>query len=61
MRRPLYPLGKSRPYPLGRRLDGSLSRSRRGGQEKLSLRLPGTDPGGPDRNLITILTELSRL
>jgi len=42
--RPLYPHGKSPGYLLDRRLGGSHSRSRRGGEEKNSQALPGLEP-----------------
>jgi hypothetical protein len=42
--RPLYPQGKSPPYPMDRRLGGPLSRSGRGGEEKNSQDLPGLEP-----------------
>jgi hypothetical protein len=41
---PLYPQGRSPCYPLDRRLGGSQSRSRRGGEEKNSQLLPGFEP-----------------
>jgi hypothetical protein len=41
---PLYILGKSRWYPLDRRLGGPQSRSGRGGEEKNSQPLPGIEP-----------------
>jgi hypothetical protein len=41
---PLYPKGKSRWYPLDRRLGGPQSRSRRGGEEKNSQPQPGIEP-----------------
>jgi hypothetical protein len=42
--RPLYPQGKSRWYPLERRLSGTQSRSGRGGEEKNSQPPPGLEP-----------------
>jgi hypothetical protein len=42
--RPLYPQGNSPSYPLERKLDGSQSRSGRGGEEKNSQPLPGIEP-----------------
>jgi len=44
--RPLYTQGKSRWYPLNRRLDGTHRVSRRGGggDEKNSQLLPGLEP-----------------
>jgi hypothetical protein len=42
--RPLYSQGKSRWYPLYRRLGGTQSRSGSGGEEKNSQPLPGLEP-----------------
>jgi hypothetical protein len=42
--RPLFSQGKSPCYPLDRRLGGSQSRSRRGGEEKNSQPLSGLQP-----------------
>jgi hypothetical protein len=42
--RSLYPHGKSRWYPLDRRLGGPQSRSGRGGEEKNSQPAPGLEP-----------------
>jgi hypothetical protein len=39
------PIGKERQYRLYRGLEGSLSLSRRGGEEKTSQPLPGLEPG----------------
>jgi hypothetical protein len=41
---PLYLQLKNLRYPLGRRLDGSQSRSGRGGEEKNSQPLSGLEP-----------------
>jgi hypothetical protein len=60
----LPPRGKSRRYPLDRRLRGPQSRCRRYGEEKHLLLLPGIEPrllGRPARCLIAISTQLSRL
>jgi hypothetical protein len=46
---PLYPQGKSPPYPLDRRLGGPQSRSGHGGEEKDSQLPPGIEPQNPDR------------
>jgi hypothetical protein len=49
MPRPLYPQGKSPWYPLDRRLDGTQSRSGRGGLEKNSQPPSGIEPQNSDR------------
>jgi hypothetical protein len=41
---PLYPHGKSPSYPLDRRLGGPQSRSRCGGEEKISQPSPEIEP-----------------
>jgi hypothetical protein len=46
--RPLYPQGKSRRYPLDRRLGGPQSRSGRGGEGKNSQPPPGIEPQNDD-------------
>jgi len=48
-------------YPFDRKLGGPQSRPRRGGEEKKSPTLHGMETGRPARELVTILTELSRL
>jgi hypothetical protein len=58
--RPLYPL-RNAPlprYPFDKRLNGSQSRSGRGGEDRTSLSLQGSNPGRPAHNLVTILNEL---
>jgi len=57
MLRPLYPR-----HPLDRRLDGPQSRSGLGGKGK-SLHCPcwESNPGRPDRSLVTMLTVIPRL
>jgi hypothetical protein len=59
--RPFYPQGKSRFYPLDRRLGGPQSQSGRGGEEKNSHPLPGLE--SPIIHLVAqrYTTELSRL
>jgi hypothetical protein len=62
--RPLYPQGNSPCYPLDGRLGGPQSRSGRGGEEKNSQPPPGIEsynPKRPDRSLVTIPSELTRL
>jgi hypothetical protein len=46
---PLYPQGKSPPYPLDRRLGGLQSRSGHGVEEKNSQPPPGIEPRSSDR------------
>jgi hypothetical protein len=55
----LYSRGKSPQYPLGRRVGGPPSRSGCCGVENKLCPCRESDPGGPARNLVTILTELS--
>jgi hypothetical protein len=61
--RPLYPRGKSRRYPLVRRLSGVQSRFGRGGEEKTPHHCPCRElnPDRPARSLVSILTKLPRL
>jgi len=59
--RPLYSWGKNRRYPLNRKLGGSQSRSGRYGEERNPCLYRESNPGGPARSLVTVLTELPRL
>jgi hypothetical protein len=63
MPRSLFPWQHTPRYPLGRKLDGSQSRSGRGGEGKKSLRclFRGSNPSYLACSLVTILTELPRL
>jgi len=60
--RPFYTGGKSSFYPLGGRLGGPQYRSDSGGEVKTHL-CPCGEPNrsGPDRSLVSMLTELHRL
>jgi hypothetical protein len=49
MHRTLYPQGKRSRYTLDRRMCGPQIRSGRGGEERNSQPLPGTEPYNPDR------------
>jgi hypothetical protein len=59
--RPLYPQGKSRWYPLDRRLGGPQSWYGRGGEEKNSQPLPGLKPTIIQLTAQRYITELSQL
>jgi hypothetical protein len=54
--RPLYASNKRHLYPLGMRLDGTQSRSRCGGDEKIPFPCRESSPAPSARSLVTILT-----
>jgi hypothetical protein len=55
------PPGEEPSVPLDRRLDGSQSRSGRGGEEEDTSPCRESNPGRPVLCLVIVLTELPRL